>query len=151
MATQTTRYADQMILNAVIRGVNAIPAPANWYVGLLTYANGVNAGTTPTRDNVVEFNAANLPSYNRKPLGSTTLTPVAGQTPAFIQNDAQWLWDEATEDWGQVVGVGLFDAQTGGNLWYCLFSPVANQRLVRKGDRLNVPAQEGTFQGGSTT
>ena len=150
MATSLTRYADQKVLNKLLRGVDEIPAPGSWYVGLLKYANGIAAGTPPNRDNVVEVNAADHPTYNRKALGATTLTPVNGQIPASVKNDAQILWDEATTDWGTIVGLGIFDAANDGNLWIVLTSPIDRQRTIRIGDRLNVPANEASTAGGLT-
>lgn len=148
MGTQFTRYADQQILMAVLKGV-ALPAtPA--IVGLLKYTAGTPAGTVPTRDNVEEVRAADHPAYNRKDLGNMTLTQVNGQIPASLANDTQILWDEATTDWGNIVGCGIYDARTNGNLWICTFTPVAQQRIVRIGDRLAVPVQQIIVSGGNT-
>lgn len=150
MATSFTRYADQQILNAVLRGV-AIPViPAKWHVGLLNLANGLDAATPPTRDNVVEVNGVAHAAYNRKPLGATTLTNVNGAVVANVKNDAQLLWDEATTVWGTIVGVGIYDAVTAGNLWIVVVSPSDRQRTIRVGDRLNVPEREIVVSGGLT-
>lgn len=150
MATSLTRFADQQILNKLLRGVDNIPLPAAWYVGLMRLTDPSDPNATATRDNVTEVSSGAHPAYNRKPLGSTTLVPVAGATPAVVKNDTQILWDEATTDWGQIVGLGIFDAATNGNLWIVLTSPIDRRRTIRIGDRLNVPASEAQVAGGLT-
>jgi hypothetical protein len=53
-------------------------------------------------------------------------------------NGNTFTWATPTADWGTVVGIGSFDASTGGNLirYFQLTVPV----LVRNGVPLEVPA-----------
>jgi hypothetical protein len=151
MATQFTRFADKAILNAMFKGV-AVPN-ITWYVGALKYLDdNVAAGSvTPNRDTIKEVPAGANPAYARVPLGSVTLADfVVNGAAAFVSNDAQGLFAEAATEWGNIVGLGLYDASTGGNLWVVTFAANNAQRYIRVGDRLTVPAQQLVVAGGAT-
>lgn len=151
MGTQLTRYADKQVLNALFKGV-ALPN-VTWYVGALKYSDDtVAAGSVqPTRDTIKEVPKGTYADYARVALGSMTLTDfVANGAAAYVSNDAQGLFAEATSEWGNIVGLGLYDAQVNGNLWVCTFSLANAQRYIRAGDRLTFPAQQLVVQGGAT-
>lgn len=145
--TALTRFADQKVLASLFQGVNI--GAITWYAALMKYAAGANTAAPATRDNVVEIDANVNPSYARQAIGAFNLTPVAGQTPALVTNAAQIQWAEALTAWGLVVGVGIFDAVNGGNMWVLDPALVANQRDVRIGDRLTINAGELKVNGGA--
>ncbi len=98
-------------------GNTAYSAPATVYVGLFTVLP-VDAGTGGT-----EVSGG---SYARVAVtNNTTNWPNASAgNPTTKSNGAIFTFPTATADWGTVVGLGIFDASTSGNL--LAFGPLAS-------------------------
>ena len=80
------------------------------------------------------FNEANeitQPSYVRQAAPFTT--PANGQT----SNSADVLFPIANEVWGSITHIGIFDAQTGGNLLYR--SPAEFVKTVDVSSQYKIP------------
>jgi len=77
------------------------------YVGLFTVV-GIDAGTG--------FTEVSGGSYARFATGSGDWEAATGSAPSYIQNATQFNFPTPTGSWGTVVGFGLFDAPTTGNL-----------------------------------
>lgn len=101
-----TRYYENLLLNAAFRGA-ALVFPSDWFVGLFTAApTDTLPGTEPAGGAYDRFEV---------PADATNwLLATAGQTSNLLEI----LFPEATADWGEIVAVGIFDAGTGGNLWF---------------------------------
>jgi hypothetical protein len=93
-------------------------ATANLYVALFTTTptNGSGAGG-------VEIAVAG--GYIRKAVAFAASATSTGTAPqpapagiAFTKNSGEVLFNVATASWGTVVGVGIYDAESGGNLWW---------------------------------
>lgn len=81
--------------------------------------------------------------YARAPIANTTGS-FANATSAANFVTSKWnavaitFAPDVTADWGQVIGLGVFDAITSGNLlWLADITPY---RTIQVGDTANVPA-----------
>lgn len=127
-------FLENALIKALFRGVTYSP-PATVYLALYTTA----AGETLT--GAVEVTGG---SYARKalttsPTGSSSFTdPGTGNSTS---NTAAQTFTTATNPgWGTVVGVGLLDASSGGNLlWY---GPLSANRAVLEGDTFSFAAND---------
>lgn len=101
-------YLEGKVLDHVF-GNTAYSAPGTLYVGLYTtLPNNAGSGGTEVSGG----------SYARVAVtNNTTNWPNAsGNDPATKSNGTSITFPAATANWGDVVGVGIFDASSGGNL-----------------------------------
>ena len=119
MTDAKSDYLENAILNHVLRN-SAYASPTTIYVGLYT--------TMPADDGTggIEVSGG---SYARQSV--VFAAPVAGQTA----NNALVQFPTATAGWGTVLGVGLFDALTGGNLLY--YGTLTASKTVGLGDQIS--------------
>jgi len=114
MSTQgLTDYAADKVGNALLNGAS-LGAPSTWYLALATTAftnaytsgspTGVEASYTGYARIALTANTSNFPNAS----GSVTVSV----TNAFVQQFGTNTGSSQT-----VVGWGLFDASTNGNLW----------------------------------
>lgn len=98
-----TDFLENAVLN-LMRGTS-ITAPAGMFVGLFP------TGAPPTESSYSGEVAGN--GYNRK---SIVFTAPSG---GIVSNTAQILFDACTPaGWGDMGYFGIFDAASGGNMWY---------------------------------
>lgn len=105
MADNKSNYLENAVLNHVLRGSTggtSLAQPANVYVALYTVTAGESGGGTEVLGN----------AYARQVAAFSA--PVGGQTA----NSGAILFPISTAAWGTLVGFGLHDALTGGNLLY---------------------------------
>ena len=116
-----SNWLEDQILNITLRGQawTTIPAP---YVALFT-TDPTDAGTG------TEVTGG---AYARQ-----AGTFDAPSTPGTTQNSAVVQFPTATEDWGTVTHVGIYDAVTGGNLLY--HGPLTSSRIINTGGSLRFP------------
>ncbi|HEY3322068.1 MAG TPA: hypothetical protein VGP72_16495 [Planctomycetota bacterium] len=119
-------YLSDKILDHVL-GVSAFSPPATVYIGLFT--------TLPTTGGVdgveVDGSVTSGTDYARVAVtndGTTWDTASSGSTRTIIPV----TFPVAGADWGEVVGFGIFDAATSGNLLY--FGTLNTARLILTGD-----------------
>ncbi len=97
-----TLSAKSQILNNMLSG-------RTYYAGLLTSFSTLPSGA----ENAVELVAA---SYSRRAINFNITSS------SETSNSASVKFPEAREDWGKVIGIGIYDSLTGGNLInYALF------------------------------
>lgn len=135
MAGNLSNYAEKAILeHSVGRVAWTMPSV---YVGLFTTLP-TDATTSYTS---IEPTIAGSPStgsgYQRKQIvaGTTSGTWGAGQltgSTTTITNDAAITFNTALSSWGTIVGVGLFDAASAGNLLW--WGPLTATKTVSTGD-----------------
>lgn len=101
--------------------------PATVYYGLFT--------SMPDADGVgfVEVSGG---SYARQSVACND-TNFPETTDGTISNAVAVAFPQATANWGTVVGVGEFDALSGGNL--LKFAELTNSRTVNNGDTFDFP------------
>ncbi len=118
MTDNKTDYLENALLDHVLRNT-AYTSPTTIYVGLFT--------TVPADDGTggVEVSGG---SYARQ---SVAFNAASGGTTA---NTALVTLPTATASWGTVLGIGLFDASTGGNLLY--YGTLTVSKTVGIGDTM---------------
>lgn len=123
MALNEGTYLQQMWLNWY-KGTVVHAAPASTYVALFT--------TTPANDGTggVEVSGG---SYVRQTMtGSGAWQSPSGTTPTHTQNLSAIAFPTATANWGTIVGVGIYDASSGGNLLWV--GSLGSSIVVNSGD-----------------
>ena len=124
-----TNYYEEKILN-VFKGVSAT-APANMYLGLLTVlptgnSDGTEISYSGYARQRVTFDA---PSKNSE---------LYGTGKVGTKNSANIRFPEASVNVGNVVGVGVYDSLSGGNLY--LYVPNAEALPVGAGQQPEIQA-----------
>jgi len=103
-------------------------APANTYVGLFT--------TNPTSDACTTNGSVEVSggAYARQAIASSGWSAIStgSGTVRQISNSGAVTFPTPTANWGTVVGVGIFDASSGGNLlwWASITSQAINTGVV---------------------
>lgn len=111
MASGFADYGENKGLDAIYGGVSmgggaASTAPTTWYIGLFTAAAGESGGGTEVTGGnysriAVTNNTTNFPSASG---GSKT-------------NGVAFTSAVSSASWGTIVGIGIHDASTAGNMW----------------------------------
>lgn len=109
-------YFENVIINHLFRNQPFTP-PATLYLGLYTVAPTDEGGGTEVSGG----------GYARQPF---TLT--APTTAGVTENADTITFPTATADWGTIVAVGIFDAETGGNL--LMWGNLTTSKTVSTGD-----------------
>lgn len=73
--------------------------------------------------------------YSRQPIDFSA----ASGDPTATSNPNEVIYPAATTDWDKVVGVGIYDAHTGGNM--LLHVPLTDSKKVFAGDLFSVPPE----------
>lgn len=115
-----TNFLETEILDHVFAGA-AYTAPGTHYLGLFTAAPGEAGGGT-------ELSGS---AYVRKAVAFTT----SGDTTS---NNAAIEFPTATGSWGTVTHVGVFDAETSGNLM--AYATLSSSKAIATGDVFRVPS-----------
>lgn len=139
MAQAASDFLEDKILD-LFTG-NNITAPAQLYVGLLTALPG-DTGSGGAPSDGTEVTSAN--GYARVSVGTMATWLSAKSTVNTSQrhrtNANQINFPAATGSWGTVVGYGLWDAASGGNLW--AYGAITSQAITN-GMTPDIPAGPG--------
>ena len=111
-------YLEDKVLDHVFGGT-AYTAPGTLYVGLYTAAPTDAGGGTEVSGG----------SYARKSMPAMT---VSGTSPTEATNGAAVEFITATDSWGTVTHVGVFDASSSGNL--LAWAALTASKTVSSGD-----------------
>lgn len=115
-------YLENAIINAVLRNTS-YTSPTTVYVGLFTTAPSDSGPGTEVTGNAYARTAA---TFNAPSGGSTS-------------NSATITFPTPTPSgWGTIVGWGIFDASTAGNMLY--WSPQTPNKLVSASDTVQFDA-----------
>jgi len=120
MTNAKTDYLEDAILNHVLRNTS-YTSPTEVFVGLFT--------TLPSDDGTggVEVSGG---SYARQ--GAVTFgAPASG----VVANAGAITFPTATASWGTVLGMGIWDLVSGGNLLY--YGALATSKVVDIGDQIS--------------
>lgn len=110
-----TNYGENLVINEVLRS-------RNLYVGLMK-SNPEEAGEQNSEVNAL--------SYQRMPI--RYIEPKLGET----YNDSDIQFPTATEDWGWITHIAIFDSPTNGNM--ILFSALDFKKEIRAADIYKIP------------
>lgn len=128
MADAKTDYLENAMINAVLRNISFV-SPVTVYVGLHT------AQANPEASSVTEVVGGN---YGRQAI--TFAAPSNGTSA----NSGDISFAIATANWGTVVGGGIYDAASAGNLLYYGLLTVA--KAVNTNDQFKFLAGSVTVQ-----
>lgn len=124
MPNDKSTYLETAVIN-LLRGFS-VTAPVNVYVGLYTAMSsdrsvgGTEVSTSGT-------------NYARQPI--TFGTPAYNMDGSVkVANLAQVTFLTASSVWGTIVGFGIYDAASGGNLLY--FGTLSAMQSVSTGDTI---------------
>lgn len=113
-------YLQNALLNHILRGAaggTALAQPANVYCALYT--------TAPTQAGPGTEIVGG--AYARQPIAFSV--PAGGST----SNGAQLTFPVATANWGTIVGIGIHDALTNGNMLY--YGTLTTPKQIGIGDQ----------------
>lgn len=122
MANLST-YAANKLLDALLRNVPYTSTAT--YVALYT--------TDPTEPGATGGVEVSGGSYVRERLDTVLAAAVSGSSTT----NAQITWPQATADWGTIVGLGICDAPTLGNV--LASGPLTQSKQVLNGDTFVIP------------
>ncbi len=115
-------YAENLLLNFILTGAGS--APSNLYLGLYTTAPNDAGGGTELSGN----------GYSRQAITFNTASGTGGTT----DNSNVTSFTASGGDFGNIVALGIFDAQTSGNLlWH---GAIATNKTVYSGDSIQFAA-----------
>lgn len=109
-SSTTTNYLAQKQLDLLLKNISWTP-PTTLWVGLFTTMPSLDLATPG-----VEVSPTGTAYGRTQILPANWVGPVGSSVE--YSNGIDLAFAEPTADWGTVVGSGLFDAQTGGNLLY---------------------------------
>lgn len=131
---QASDYMEEAVLTGLLGGTAITLSSGKPYIGLLTSApTDSSSGTECTGG-----------AYARVQVGGTDQGDFSVSSTGSATNSAEFRWDDANDNWGDISHVALYDAPTSGNilLYGSLTSPVSIQR----GDIFKIPASGFTIQ-----
>lgn len=120
-----TNFSENAFLGYMFAHVGSLTQPANWFIGLFSASPGegtpVNelSGGGYARVQVQNI-SANWTNQGQQPQGLT------------FANTNTVTFPQATAAWAQATNFGLFDALTGGNLWWS--GPLDTPTTIAIGD-----------------
>jgi hypothetical protein len=121
-----SNYCQDKLIDFLFRGLPWTP-PATWYVALFTATpDAAGGGTEVTGGSYARASlASSTADWAATNAAGSTASPSTG-TSGATSNNVAISFPTPTGSWGTVTSWGLFDASTGGNLYYFgnLTSPV---------------------------
>jgi hypothetical protein len=126
-----SNYLQNKLIDFLLRAQAFIP-PATTYVGLFTVAEGAAGGGTEVSGGAYARVAvtSGLAAWAGTQ-GAGTTTASSGTTGQTSNNNAL-TFPAPTANWGAIVGIGIFDASTAGNL--LIYAPLTTSKTVNNGD-----------------
>lgn len=125
MANNASKYLEDARVNW-IRGTTYPTVPANFYIALLTTMPTAQDGT-----GAVEVTGG---AYARQAVASGTAqwnAVTTSGTAEQTKNTNQISFTQATANWGTILGIGIYDASSGGNLLW--FGTLTSSQTVNSG------------------
>lgn len=134
-----TNTAENRIQDHLLRA-EALSLPASWHVGLFTAAPSETGGGTEVSGGSYARVAVarSLTAWSGTQGAGTTVASTG--TGGRSSNNAAITFPAATASWGTVTHIGLFDASTGGTLWY--YGALTTSRLVDTGNVFEMLADQ---------
>jgi hypothetical protein len=115
--SKLTNFGENALVDFFMRA-QAAGLPADWHVGLVTaIGDAETASVTEVSGGAYARVAVtrSLAAFSgTQGAGSTT---ASSGTSGQSSNNAGITFPAPTANWGTVIGVGLWDAASGGNLW----------------------------------
>jgi hypothetical protein len=126
-----SNYLENKMIDLIFRG-QAYSFPATLYVGLVTSLENAAAGGTEVSGGSYARVAVSSSLANWAGTQSAGSTSASSGTTGTTSNNNAITFPTPTAAWGSIVGMGIWDAATGGNL--LMFGPLAASKSVNNGD-----------------
>jgi hypothetical protein len=124
--TTATRFQFEAFLTWLLKGTPTYSRPSSFWVGLFTVAPNLITNTSGT-----EVSTSGT-AYERVNIAASAWGGPSGDYSVY-SNTSAIVWPNApTGNWGTIVGAGLFDASTSGNL--CYYAALQTAKTVNNGD-----------------
>lgn len=125
-----TDFAENKLIDGLFR-TTTLTRPATWYIGLFTGGPGETGGGTEVTGG--SYARVALAPGNANWYGTHgTITGDSSGTGGLTSNAVPITFATPSANWGTVTHAGLFDASTGGNLWFPV--TLTASRLIQNGD-----------------
>lgn len=134
-------YLENKIVDQLFRG-QAYSFPSTLYVGLVTVAENDAGGGTEVAGNGYARVAVTNSLANWAGTQSAGSTTASSGTSGTTSNNNTISFPTPTASWGTLVGFGIWDAATGGNL--LVYGALTVSKTINTGDVVDFPA--GTLQ-----
>lgn len=126
-----TDFAENALIDHILRN-QTLTLPASWHVGLMTTApSDTGPGTEVTGGSYARVAVTRSLANFAGTQGAGTTVASTG-TGGQSSNNNAITFPAPTANWGTVVGVGLFDASSAGNMWF--YAPLGTNRTINNGD-----------------
>jgi hypothetical protein len=113
-------YAENLVLNWLMRGEGETSHPTSWHIGLFTAAPNDAGGGTEVSGN----------GYSRQSVTWDLATGTGGTT----SNSTAETFTASGGNWGTITHIGIFDASAAGNLlWH---GSLTASKTINDGDSL---------------
>jgi hypothetical protein len=126
-----TDYMENKLIDWLFRGQSFTP-PATLYIGLITVsATDSSAGTEVSGGSYARVAVTgSLANWaGTQSAGSTTASSGTGGTTS---NNGAITFPAPTANWGSIIGFGIYDASTAGNL--LAYAALTTAKTVNNGD-----------------
>jgi hypothetical protein len=131
MAGIYSNFLANKLIDQLFRA-QAYTFPATIYVGLMTVVETEAGGGTEVTGGSYARVAVTASLANFAGTQSAGSTVASSGTSDTTSNNNSITFPAPTANWGSIVGIGIFDAATSGNL--LLFSPLTVAKTVNNGD-----------------
>lgn len=130
MSSLTDVFENQLI-DFIFRA-QALTLPGSLHIGLFTVAAGEAGGFTEVTGGSYARAAVVRSLANFAGTQAAGSTVASSGTGGVTSNNGVITFPAPTANWGSIVGFGIFDATTGGNL--LIYAPLAQAKTVNNGD-----------------
>jgi hypothetical protein len=134
-----TNTAENRLTDHVIRG-EPLSLPASWHIGLFTADPGeTGVGTEVSGGSYARVAVArSLTAFSGTQGAGTTVASTG--SGGRSSNNAAIVFPAATASWGTVTHIGIFDAATGGTMWF--YGPLAAPSVINSGSVFEMLANQ---------
>lgn len=129
--TAKTNYLENKIIDWLFRGQPFTP-PSTLHFALFTAAPGETGGGTEVTGGSYARVAVAASLNNFAGTQGAGTTVASSGTNGTTSNNGAITFPAPTANWGQVVGMGVFDAASGGNL--LVYAALTQPKTINNGD-----------------
>ena len=133
-----TDYAENTIVDRMVRGQSSPSFPATWYVALFTSSCSDSAGGTEVSGGSYARASVTASLANFAGTQSSGSTTASSGTGGVTSNNSAINFATPSAGWGTVTHWGLYDASSSGNLWIC--ASLTSSKTINSGDSVSFAA-----------
>lgn len=126
-----SNYLENKLIDYIFRG-QAFTPPSTLYFAALTVAPSDTGGGTEVTGGSYARVAVTASMSNFSGTQGAGTTSGSNGTSGTTYNNVDIQFPSPTANWGTVVGMGVFDAASGGNL--LVYGPISPSKTVNSGD-----------------